>query len=233
MTTTLDKTGATIALQLVEPTGASILDSGGTSGRGWQRRAGMSVFDFEQQAETIVDDYGCVTVNSYHFFKQHLSQTPESARLTASFREYVEARPEGEAYFNTPHTVEEWLELNGIGELLDSINTYNFESMLSNVWAAVIFSYEGDTYTALSSHNGADVRGGYSDFVVYESCEYWVAQTMEANIFCRMCNTSFTLNSYELEDSDGLAYDKIGDHGECPKCKWPELVGDMVSGCWG
>jgi len=233
--TTLDRTGAALALQLVEPTGAHILDSGGTSGRGWQRRAGMSVFDFEQQPETVIDDYGCVTVSSFHFFRQHADHTPRAARLTASFREYVEEQPQGDAYYNSASTVEEWLELHGLTEHdYSSDNTYNYDSVLSNVWQAVMFTLDGVGYTALASHNGADVRGGYSDFVVYESCEYWLAQIGDAALFCRMCSTGFYIRGgYELEDNDGIPYDGLGKNGACPKCGWCELVGDSVAGCVG
>lgn len=48
-------------------------------------------------------------------------------------------------------------------------NTYNCENHLSQDFMWYTWSYDHTDYTAISIHNGADARGGYTDFVVFES----------------------------------------------------------------
>jgi len=137
----------------------------------------------------------------------------------------------GDAYTNSPITVEEWLESIGVDDY-HTDNTYNYETFLDGVFLYVEFRYNGRLYIALSTHNGADVRGGYSDFVVYAGCEDWLWSALEARLFCRMCNTPFTVRIGDgVWSGDGEPYDDLGERGACPQCKWRELVGDGVMGC--
>ncbi len=48
------------------------------------------------------------------------------------------------------------------------INTYNGECALSQVLQYLYFECDGTAYVCLSIHGGADVRGGYTDPVIFE-----------------------------------------------------------------
>jgi len=230
-TTAQRATAARLAGQLTEDTGRHILDSGGAYGRGFEHRAGMTGDDFLNAPPTVLDDYGCIELNSVAVLVEHLSVTRDSETLTTLFREYVAGTPTGDGYYNSYHTVEEWLDSMGV-EDYDGDNTYNHETFLDNVFQYVCFTYDDRLYIALSTHNGADVRGGYSDYVVYRGCTDWLYSALQARLFCRMCNTPIVVDIHDgVSDGDGVPYDGLGDRGACPKCKWRELVGDGVMGC--
>lgn len=232
MITATDKTATMIAAQLTEPTGVHMLDSGGAYGRGWQQLAGMTAENFAALPAVTVDEYGGLTVSLFHVLAAHFEHTYRAADLTAEFRAYVAATPDGDAYYNSASSVEEWLEGIGIDHYTAD-NTYNYDTYLDGVVQYVAFFLAGDQYVALSTHNGADVRGGYSDYVIYRACECWLYAATTAAFECRMCNTYFDADTHEVRDSDGCDYpDGIGPRGECPKCRWPELTGGSVGVCW-
>ena len=47
-------------------------------------------------------------------------------------------------------------------------NTYNNDNDLSQDFQYEIFTYEGDHYCIFQLHNGADIRGGYTDSQVFK-----------------------------------------------------------------
>lgn len=225
------KTAERLAGQLTENTGTHILDSGGAYGRGWQLRAGMTGRDILDAPNTVIDEYGCIEINSGALLVEHLSVTRMSETLTAQFRDYVDSTPKDMAYYNSLGSVEDWLDSVGV-EDYRADNTYNYETFLDNVFQFAEFSYGDRVYVALSTHNGADVRGGYSDYVIYAGCTDWLYSALQALVFCRMCSTPFTVDIHDgVTDGDGVPYDGLGDRGACPKCHWRELIGDRVAGC--
>ena len=224
-------TAEALAAQFTENTGRHILDSGDAYGRGWEKRAGMTAGDFLAQPQVTVDDFGGVTVSLFHVLANHLEHTADAAHLTAGFREWITNQPLNDAYYNSMSSVEEWLETIG-AELGQSDNTYNFETLADGVVMFVNFTYQDVYYLALSTHNGADVRGGYSGFVVYETCDCWMYALTRATIACQMCNRTFFVDTYEITDECGTPTENgIGDRGACPECRWPELVGHDIEDC--
>jgi hypothetical protein len=118
---------------LTESTGTHFLDSGGATGRHWQRNQIKTIQDFKNQELVIYDPtFDEITLNIFPFLNEHL--------------EYEEEQTENIGVFNS----------------------YNCDSCLSQV---IQFVYAGDFYEdniiALSIHNGADVRGGYTDYKIF------------------------------------------------------------------
>jgi len=234
METTIQRTVAeSLAAQFTEDTGRHILDSGGAYGRGFERLAGMTAADFEALPAVTVDpEYGDVSVSLFHVLRQHLSVTPDTVELTRRFRAYVESTPKGEAYYNSADSVEEFLD--GIGaERSRTDNTYNYETLADGVVQYVEFTLDADQYIALSTHNGADVRGGYSDYVIYRACDCWLYGLVQGSVVCRMCNSLFNVSLFEVTDSDGLPVE-LGERGlsKCPACKWNYVEGDTIGECF-
>lgn len=234
MQTTIQRTVAeSLAAQFTEDTGRHILDSGGAYGRGFERLAGMTAADFESLPAVTVDrDYGDVSVSLFHVLREHLDVTPDTLELTREFRAYVESTPEGEGYYNTAHTVEEFLD--GIGASRGHTdNTYNYDTLADGVVQYVEFKLGDTDYVALSTHNGADVRGGYSDFVIYRACDCWLYGLVKASVVCRMCNSGFDVSLFEVTDSDGVPVE-LGERGlsTCPACKWNYVEGDTIGECF-
>lgn len=102
--------------------------------------------------------------------------TPENA-VYASTAKFIESLTENE---RLSHAVQ-WLYRDRyIGELTDrigeilkckpiqSFNTYNWAANCSDNIQGFDFTYKGNDYCALQVHLGGDIRGAYSDLVVFE-----------------------------------------------------------------
>lgn len=234
MTTTVHRTVfESLWAQLTENTGRHMLDSGGAYGRRWERFAGMTVEDIKSLPAVTVDpEYGDVSVSLFHVLSQHLRVNADTVELTREFRAYVDGTPTGEGYYNSANTVEDWLE--SIGANAGRVdNTYNYDTLADGVVQYVEFTLGVDYYVALSTHNGADVRGGYSDYVIYLACDCWLYAMTECTVFCRMHNGWLRVSSGDgVTDDTGTPVD-LGPRGlaTCPVCKWPEIVGDTIEEC--
>lgn len=220
-TTELMTTAEALHLQWLEPTGGSILDSGGTSGRNWQRNQGKPLEAWTEAPEVICNDWG-VTVNTFRLLLKHLTYTKRSDLLTRGFRGYVERQPEGQAYYNTPDSVEAWLEETLGIEPTNSYNTYNFETLLDSTLMAVHFETEAGRYLALSYHGGADVRGGYTDFRVYETCEDYCLLMGYGDAYISCANTDCEVRfdirgGYSVDYQEGTD-EEIETDKPCPEC---------------
>ena len=152
---------------LKENTGIHMLDSGGENGRAWQRNQDK---DFEQEPPATFDEYG-VTLNVYHWLldKVELEITEDSEALNRMLHAYA-PNPQLRDY-------EAFLEtigakgLYGEGEPL-IVNTYNRESLLSQILQFALFYVNDKQYIALQIHGGADARGGYTDAYIFSLDAY-------------------------------------------------------------
>ena len=149
-------TAQVIAAMLQENTGVAMCDSGGENGRHWQQNQGR---DFENEPATVLefdfDEIG-VTHNVYHWLLDRLEFADDLQSSFDKFAELVEN--EDCDWFEL---LEKWCEYKGIG-LVDTINTYNGEDLLSQALQYYILESDDDCFIALMIHNGADVRGGYT-----------------------------------------------------------------------
>lgn len=161
-------TDEVIAAMLTENTGTHFLDSGGTSGRAWQRNAGKDVDAFkaapavhlstwERDGKTVVSH---LSLDVFHFLSERVTF---DAERDAAFREFAnDPERSGDSWFEN---LEEW-RTSDLAEGLThryGVNTYNGEDCLSQVLQYDAFDDEdGDPVLVLMVHGGADVRGGYS-----------------------------------------------------------------------
>lgn len=166
----MNETQAAIVGQLRENTGRSILDSGDYYGRGYERWNRISDDAAEsRQTVTVYGDY--FTINAVEWLAQRAEY---DADMTRVFRLW--------ATLDDPDANDPWLvtmerfvarltelgyddsDLHG-----QSVNTYNHDSALDETFQYIVFSYGsyGDSYILLQTHNGCDMRGGYSAPNVY------------------------------------------------------------------
>ena len=219
------ETREVIQNMLTENTGRHMLDSGGAYGRNWERNQGR---DFAFEPAAVADwswGYVDITVSLYH-----------------ALTEVLEYHPEGDALFHRwattgDRTNEPWLplmeafavDIGGVGLYGDGApiteNSYNGESMLSQVIQYVMFTLEedtpisdyldlgltdeedaepavlaADTYILLQVHGGCDVRGGYTAprlfaLDAYDEAE-WFDVGRQASIFCNDCHAAW--HTYEV-----------------------------------
>tara|TARA_R110000851_G_scaffold73579_2_gene162345 strand:+ start:73 stop:654 length:582 start_codon:yes stop_codon:yes gene_type:complete len=166
------KTQKAIYKMLTENTGVAMCDSGGDDGRHWQRNQKKSFKDFQNEIEISYDkDFGC-TKSLFHHLNESLEYLPE---LTNKLNLWI-ARDKYDVFKNNDGRCNDWDNVQTFMEEYlypdEKINchyTYNEETVLSQ---NVQFLYGGDIYDhdiiALSIHNGADARGGLTDYKFFK-----------------------------------------------------------------
>lgn len=184
----------TIAGMLLENTGTHFLDSGGTSGRNWQRNQER---DFECECATSLTfrwDYIEVTHNIYHWLKDRIEPAEEMQALFDEFEELEENT--GKYWLELMESFPKWLEehkeietsgLYGDGEPM-TVNTYNGECLLSQVLQYTYFETDEGAFYLLQIHGGADVRGGYTAPKVFQETgmtELALFDNARGTIYCK------------------------------------------------
>jgi len=161
---------------LTENTGTHFLDSGGTSGRMWQRNANKCLQDFENEsAETYqysADSNEIFrTVSVYHFLTNDL----EINDICFEFNN-LNTNPEdwegGTDVYGVSLAAWDYLtEFNEV-EVSRSWNTYNGDSDLSQILQGANLTINDEHYVLIQIHGGADARGGYTDAKLFKCGDF-------------------------------------------------------------
>ena len=174
---------------LIENTGKHFLDSGGANDRHWQRNNLKTIDDFDMEEEIQIMDkdskYPYLFKSLYHHlinsceylekdnkdFINWVNQNPYS------WKDNQDGRCAGSMY-----DVEEYMSLT-YGDDIRTEYTFNYDNNLSQ---DIQFMTVGDTYDcniiALAIHNGADARGGLTDYKIFrieEDLFYWFNENVE------------------------------------------------------
>lgn len=183
-------TDKVIARMLTEPTGTHFLDSGGESGRGWQQRAGMGLDDFRARPEARVEVYrgsdlesgdsgdGIVILDTFHYLSSRLDYchgltlglhafgrqvSRRDEPWLATMEAYVAKRVTGDPNADDKDIQAKLRELDAEYFGYSSFNSYNDENCLSSDIQGIAYTdHRYGTVVVLHTHNGADIRGGYS-----------------------------------------------------------------------
>jgi ribosomal protein S6E (S10) len=218
MQTITNNTEEVIYGMLTENTGRHMLDSGGSSGRAWQRNALKTLEDFRAEPEAWLDPEW-PDVNKSTFW--HLVNTLEhDAPLTAAYHAFDDAHPEDSYY----ETMAAWLDSMGVSETEGDIygagrwsfNSYEWEDWLcSQDVQGTKFDINGDGgYVILQVHGGADIRGGYTRPQVFRfDVEAFIMNAQDAYFSCSAegCKNSLSMRGcyeLELEAEEGGGYFK-------------------------
>jgi len=199
-----------LAEMLTENTGRHFLDSGGAYGRHWERNQGT---DFESQSEGTVEFCNRKgeldidpTLSVYHFLKGRLEYNPQ---LDEQYREYAESL---DLYLDMSSAEDFALSIDGKGLYGDgepfTVNTYNGEDLLSQTLQYVYWTDEDGAHILLQIHGGCDVRGGYTDPVVFDVDDYdgmAIFDNARAVIYCDDC-------SKHWDTEDGCNWDSLEDY---------------------
>lgn len=167
-----NKTQKLIYEMMITNTGTHMLDSGGSDGRMWQKNQKKSFQDFKNEGSV-----------SHYVYKDAKDST--DINFTVSIFHYLPTRLEldevcdefnslpckewNSDIYGISEDQKEWLEARGF-EAGDSWNTYNGESTLSQVLQGTELKQDGGSgdYVLIQLHNGADVRGGYTDAKLFK-----------------------------------------------------------------
>jgi hypothetical protein len=216
MQTITNNTEEVIYGMLTENTGRHMLDSGGSSGRAWQRNAMKTLEEFRAEPEAWLNggDYPDITKSTFWHLVNNLEH---DAGLTAAYHEFAKAYPD-ESWLEIS---ELWLDKLGVpsegGEFYSdarwTFNTYNFTDswLCDQTLQGTTFGMGGNEYLILQVHGGADVRGGYTKPQVfslkYEGKEGFIFNAESAYFSCSAedCDNRLSARGYyelELETSD-------------------------------
>ena len=171
--------------KLTENTGKHFLDSGGSSNRNWQRNQEKTLNDFinedEQTFEIGFDKDGVAdeilrTVSVFHFLAGAGSNLEiddiceKFNELNALPEEWADCEPYGVG-------ISAWNYLREFvnDDKMRVWNTYNGESDLSQTLQGANLELFTDgqfeDYVLIQIHGGCDVRGGYTDAVLFKCYE--------------------------------------------------------------
>lgn len=212
MKTKTDNTEAVIYGMLTENTGRHMLDSGGATGRTWQRNQLKTLEDFRAEPEAWLDarDYPEITKSAFWHLVKNLKHDPA---LNAGYHKFAEAYPDT----SWRDINDLWLNSLGVpegdGDFYAprwSFNTYNFDGWLVNqTLQGEFFELGNKGGLILQVHGGADVRGGYTAPQVFEYTEgrdEFIVDGEQAFFSCSSeeCDNRLSARgNYELELFDG------------------------------
>jgi hypothetical protein len=214
-------------------TGINMCDSGGANGRMWQRNASKSLADFKAEPIVILyfDGYMDVTFSVFH----HLTKTLELDEFCEKFNRMKCENWDGE-FFGTSAKQCAWLEKNGfeVDKYRREFNTYNYDSDFSQVLQGTFLRQGGyvDNYVLLQIHQGADVRGGYtdaklfkcdSDYFLYESAHFGLNENESLDY---NSGGDIAIYNHESGDSDYLGSVEID--ALCEKYHGQTIIGDCA-----
>lgn len=167
---------------LTENTGTHMCDSGGTDGRMWQKNQKKTIEDFKKEDEATLElslwqnkIEATVNISVFHYLSNNLELNDTCNEFNSmncddwNSEEFYGVSDDGELFLMS--IIDELKE--------DSWNSYNWESSFSQVMQGRNFEINGEKYVLLQIHNGADVRGGYTDaklFKISDNCEFFLSE---------------------------------------------------------
>ncbi|MFA5307386.1 MAG: hypothetical protein WC365_08105 [Candidatus Babeliales bacterium] len=204
------ETERTIVDMLTENTGANFLDSGGAYGRSWERNRSIKNFHETPTVTVEIDDYGInIGYNIFHYLRSFLHLTTEAKKLQKEYERYCKKHPNDYEIDNMENFASE------LGERVNVVNTYNYDTILNGTLQYAYFDYDGNTYILLQIHGGCDVRGGYTDAKIFEVSDidhFLLAQTdIYANCECGYCMASSdnSGDDWQLDTDDSVEYKDV------------------------
>ena len=205
---------------LTTSTGKQFMDSGGDDGRAWQRNQKKTQAEFEAEDKYTIDYPEDIasgrmtdssdlvpTVSLYH----HLIDTLDLDDVCNKFNKLACNNWDSDKAYGLSTDQEAWLTKRGY-TIGDTWNSYNSETNLSQVVQGANVNIAGDEsnfeypdYILLQVHQGADVRGGYTDAKLFRVSEdYFDTNPMVYGTIDGV-EVSTGYNGYNLTDEDGEA----------------------------
>ena len=191
---------------ITENTGVHFLDSGFSNGRHWQRNAKKTIEDFANEpAELYIkdrnDDYIERTVSVFHY----ISTMYELDSICDKFNRIKSNDWDGDFYgVSAKHQA--FLEDIGYDKNPREWNTYNGESDLSQTLQGVSLRLfvdgQYEDYALIQIHNGADVRGGYTDAKLFK-VNHWADYIWE---YKSQSEIEDELDYITVIDENGIEY---------------------------
>lgn len=169
----MNKTKKLIYEMLTECTGKHMCDSGFDSGRHWQRNQKKTIEDFQNEPEEHIykeGDYIYRDLSVFHYLSEL-----QLDNICNEFNKINTNCQDWDATTNDDNFIygvcsEAWHELTEFNDVTikTTWNTCNGESDLTQCLQGSNITINDDEYILLQIHNGADVRGGYTDAKLFK-----------------------------------------------------------------
>lgn len=228
---------------LTESTGTHFLDSGGGSGRHWQHNQKRTLEDFRNEPEAFLilgPDYPEAEISVFHFL------TSGAFELDAIAQEFnaLDCDDWHGDFYGTSADQCAWLEDHGLSPTGQGWNTYNHDSILSQVLQGqTLENPDGDTYELIQIHNGADVRGGYTDAQLFRISDYCDCSIWETAMFSASTGPGFDqyvgVDWYAGEwiNHDGMSADdddwsELRDHADLTTATGTKMLHGDIQHSW-
>tara|TARA_R110002167_G_scaffold237289_1_gene442486 strand:+ start:2011 stop:2652 length:642 start_codon:yes stop_codon:yes gene_type:complete len=177
----MDNTKELIYKMLTECTGKDMCDSGGDSGRHWQRNAKKTIEDFENEPEEHIykdGDYIYRDLSVFHYLSElELDNICNRFNRIQSQSNNWNSDFDSDIFvYGVSSEAQQVLEYHNyvFGEKRQKViinrswNTYNGECDLTQCLQGANLTINKNEYILIQIHNGADVRGGYTDAKLFK-----------------------------------------------------------------
>lgn len=175
----MDKTKKLIYEMLTECTGKHMCDSGFDNGRHWQRNQKKTIEDFENEPEEHIyreNGYIYRDLSVFHYLSElQLDDIcNEFNKINTDCKDWNAEVNDDNFIYGVSKEAWEKLPQLGQGMSLNSINihntfnTYNYDNDLTQVLQGSNLTINDEEYILIQIHNGADVRGGYTDAKLFK-----------------------------------------------------------------
>jgi hypothetical protein len=194
-------------------TGIHFMDSGGGSGRAWQRNQ-VRKFSDEPEVRFSVNEWKDsegktrleynLSVSTYHYLTKFLALDA----VCKKFNRIPCDDWDSDLAYGLSKKGETFLGKLG-AEVKKAVNTYNYDCSLDQVLQFSPVDIGGEDYLLLQVHGGADVRGGYTDaklftFKPYVNGDCFGAVDIYGTINGKSVSNSWAGgSSLHLEDTNG------------------------------
>lgn len=168
----MNKTKELVYKMLTECTGVHMCDSG-FYGRHWERNQKKTIEDFENEPEEHIykeNEYIYRDLSVYHYLSEL-----ELDDICDRFNRIQSQSDNWDSDFNSDEFVygvsseaQQVLEHHNQVIINRSWNTYNYESDLVQTLQGANLTINNEEYILIQIHNGADVRGGYTDAKLFK-----------------------------------------------------------------
>lgn len=199
---------------LTENTGTHMLDSGGGEGRHWQRNQKRTLADFKAEPMVSFDIERAETseeiefsVSTFHYLTSGILELDD---LCLKFNRKFATMPDWSSdIYGVSEKAQEWIERNMPEyNFDDSWNSYNGTEFLDQTLQGTNLrtgsNFEYPEYVLLQIHNGADVRGGYTDAKLFKIADgeyFTTTPDVYGDIDGVQVDTMY--NGYSLTDENG------------------------------
>jgi len=205
---------------LTQSTGTNLLDSGGENGRHWQTNQLKTLEDFQAEPSATVEVYlhkvkGVVSYPEFLPCASVFHLLTNVLELDDLCQEFNTMDCDGwnGDYLGTSAEQCEFLEESQLTLEGEPFNTCNHSNALSQgLWGAEFKDLDDQSYVLLSIHNGADVRGGYTDAKLFKLKDYkGVYSLLDCNVSVSDGENYIDISWDQVTLFDVDGYDLAGD----------------------